>query len=196
MYRIEYGFFWGGMSAANKPHRTWQEIATELGKEHNPARLNVLAQELDEALKREDCIIGETLSKYLLLVDDEDAIRVTLAAILRKYGFAVEVAASVPEAIQKTQKYHFDVLLSDLNISQAGDGFAVVRAFRQFCPEGAAVILTGYPGLESAVEGIHEKIDDYLVKPIEPDLLVSIIERQLAERAGAASGQSSVRYPE
>ena len=177
------------MSSENNAFGLWQQIAAELAQEDNPERLKVLAKELDEALKRrEEFIIRKNLSKRLLLVDDEEAVRLTLAAVLRKSGFAVEVAASVPEAIQRMQQYHFDVLLSDLNINENGDGFAVVRAFRQFCPHSAAIILTGYPGFESAVEGIHEKIDEYLVKPIEPDLLVSTLERRLAERASAASG--------
>jgi ActR/RegA family two-component response regulator len=42
--------------------------------------------------------------------------------------------------------------------------------------------LTGYPAFESAVEGIHHEIDDYIVKPADIDVLVATVERKLASR--------------
>jgi DNA-binding NtrC family response regulator len=87
----------------------------------------------------------ENISKRLLLVDDEASIRATLPLILQQRGFHVNVAASVPEAIQKIQNHNFDAVLSDLNIGQPGDGFTVVRALRKVNPRCVAIILTGYP---------------------------------------------------
>jgi DNA-binding NtrC family response regulator len=99
----------------------------------------------------------ENISKRLLLVDDEASIRATLPLILQQRGFHVNVAASVPEAIQKIQNHNFDAVLSDLNIGQPGDGFTVVRALRKVNPRCVAIILTGYPGFESAVEAFRRK---------------------------------------
>jgi|SRR5581483_3725857 DNA-binding NtrC family response regulator len=122
------------------------------------------------------------LSKRLLFVDDEASIRATLPLILRSRGFDVEVAASVREAFDAIQQHTFDILLSDLNIAEAGDGYLVVRAVRESNPRCVAIILTGYPAFESAVEGIHHEIDDYIVKPADIDVLVATVERKLASR--------------
>lgn len=121
----------------------------------------------------------------LLIVDDEESIRLTLPRILQERGFDVKVAASVPEAIQKIQDYEFDALLSDLNIGQQGDGFVVVRAMRQVNPHCVTVILTGYPGFETAVQGIRHQIDDYIVKPADIDFLVASLKEKLVARQAA-----------
>ena len=121
--------------------------------------------------------------KRLLFVDDEEGIRVTLSAILQARGFNVTVAASVQEAIQAIENRKFDVLLSDLNIGELGDGFTVVRAIRKVNPRCVAVILTGYPDFETAVRGIHEKIDDYITKPADIDSLVATLQQRLVDQA-------------
>jgi len=126
-------------------------------------------------------------STRLLFVDDEPSIRATLPLILRARGFEVMVAATVPEAFQVIQQYGFDVLVSDLNITEAGDGFKVVRAARDANPQCVAIILTGYPAFETAVEGIQCEIDDYVVKPADIDLLVATMERKLATRRSRLS---------
>jgi DNA-binding NtrC family response regulator len=122
------------------------------------------------------------MSKRLLFVDDEDSIRATLPLILRSHGFDVEVAASVPEALTTIRQQPFDVLVSDLNIGEAGDGYVVVRAMRDVNPRAVAIILTGYPAFDTAVQGIHHEIDDYVVKPADIDALVATVNSKLASR--------------
>jgi CheY-like chemotaxis protein len=73
-------------------------------------------------------------SKRLLFVDDEDSIRTMLPLISQGYGFHVTSAANVREALDKIKSYSFDVLLSDPNIDEPQDGYAVVRAMRQANP--------------------------------------------------------------
>jgi ActR/RegA family two-component response regulator len=105
-----------------------------------------------------------------------------LPLVLQQRGFEVKVAGSVAEAVAKIKSNTFDVLLSDLNIGEAGDGFAVVRAIREVYAQCVAIILTGYPGFETAVEGIHHDIDDYVVKPADIDILIATVEQRLAAR--------------
>jgi DNA-binding NtrC family response regulator len=113
-------------------------------------------------------------------VDDEEAIRFTLGAILRKHDFEVSTAASVAEALQKITSEKFDVLLSDLNIGNPGDGLTVISAMLRTQPEAVTMILTGYPAFETALEAIRQQVDDYIVKPASIPVLVSTIESKLA----------------
>jgi DNA-binding NtrC family response regulator len=66
----------------------------------------------------------------ILFVDDEDSIRLTLPLLLETFGFKVSTAASVTEALRMMTERKFDVLISDMNIERAGDGFTVVNAMR------------------------------------------------------------------
>jgi DNA-binding NtrC family response regulator len=121
--------------------------------------------------------------KRLLFVDDEPNIRATLPTILRRYGFTVAVAGTVAQALDKIKTEEFGLLLCDLNIESEGDGFNVVRAMREKNPDCVSIILTGYPALETAVDGIHLGIDDYLMKPTNADALVALLAEKLAKRA-------------
>jgi ActR/RegA family two-component response regulator len=120
------------------------------------------------------------MQRRLLLVDDEEVIRITLSAVLSKYSFEVSVAASVAEALQKITSETFDILLSDLNIGNPGDGLTVVSAMRRTQPEAVTMILTGYPAFETALEAIRQQVDDYIVKPADIPALVRTLESKLA----------------
>jgi YesN/AraC family two-component response regulator len=91
----------------------------------------------------------------------------TLAAILSKEGFDVTTVGSVPEALQTIQTDQFDILLSDLNIGQPGDGFTVVSAMRRVQPRALTYILTGYPDFENALAAIRNQVDDFFTKPVD-----------------------------
>lgn len=118
----------------------------------------------------------------ILFVDDEPSIRLTLPAILEMHGFVVTTASDVPEALGLIQKEQFDVLLSDLNIGQPGDGFTIVSAMRRTQPNAVTVIITGYPAFETALEAIRKQVDDYVVKPTDVNQLIETIERKLHQR--------------
>ncbi len=118
--------------------------------------------------------------KRLLFVDDEPSIRLTLPPVLEDHGFLVTTAESVPDAIARIDASNFDVLVSDLNIGQDGDGFQVVSAMKNRNPDCVNIILTGYPAFESAVLAIRHQVDDYVVKPADIDVLISTIKGKLS----------------
>ena len=123
------------------------------------------------------------IHKRILFVDDEPAIRATLAVILRRYGFIVTLAASVAQALEEIEEQQFDILLCDLNIERESDGYEVIRAMQKINPNCATIVLTGVPAVESAIEGIRLGIDDYLIKPATTDALVALLADKLAARS-------------
>ena len=127
--------------------------------------------------------------KRLLFVDDEPNIRLTLPPVLEDHGFAVTTAESVDDAIGRIDTARFDVLLSDLNIGQEGDGFQVVSAMKKRHPQCVTIILTGYPAFESAVLAIRHQVDDYVVKPADIDVLIKTINQTLTRQS---SGEGRV----
>lgn len=119
----------------------------------------------------------------LLFVDDEASIRLTLPPLLAKKGYEVTVAATVKEGLQKIYSQPFDVLLADLNIGGAGDGFTLVGAMHQTQPDAVNIIITGYPDFESALDAIRKQVDGYVVKPANIDELSRHIEEKLTDRS-------------
>lgn len=117
------------------------------------------------------------LGQRLLLVDDDKNVLITMGAILKRHGFQVTSASSVSEAIHEITKQTFDILVTDLNIGEPGDGFTVVSAMRRMQPDAAALIITGFPAFDNALQAIRQQVDDYLVKPIPPADLLATIER-------------------
>lgn len=116
----------------------------------------------------------------LLLVDDEENIRLTLPILLEQHGFQVTSVESVTDALIQISAVTFDVLVADLNIQREGDGFLVIAAMRRAQPQCKNFILTGYPGLENAIRAIQNQVDDYFTKPADIEELVSKIKARLA----------------
>src|SRR5262249_21041595 len=122
------------------------------------------------------------MATRVLFVDDEAGIRETLKPILEHHGFEVTTSATVFDALEQINHAKFDVLLSDLNIGQPGDGFTVVSAMRRVQPQAATFILTGYPDFDTALQAIRSQVDDYLLKPADVPTLTHAIKRRLEDR--------------
>src|SRR5918997_3709115 len=103
----------------------------------------------------------------LLLVDDEEPIRLTLGAMLRRAGYDVTTASSGEDAIVLLGHQRFDVVIADLKMAGI-DGMGVVRAAQERDPDIVCMILTGHGTLESAIEGLRRDIFDYLLKTSDP----------------------------
>jgi CheY-like chemotaxis protein len=116
----------------------------------------------------------------ILLADDNDAVRNMLQVTLERDGFEVVAVASVSEALARIATEKFDVLLSDLHMPQAGDGFTVVSAMRHTHPNAVTLVLSGYPALDEALAAIRLQADEVLVKPIEIASLREVIREKLA----------------
>ncbi len=129
----------------------------------------------------------------ILFVDDEPNILLTMPAILRQHGYEVTAVGTVSEALTQITTAAFDVLISDLNIGHAGDGFTVVSAMRRTQPTCVTLILTGYPGFDSALEAIRSQVDDYLIKPAPIPNLINLIEQKLENpKPGAAAATKRI----
>src|SRR5215467_8753742 len=125
------------------------------------------------------------MATRILFVDDEAGIRETLKLILQQHGFEVTTSGTVFEALEHINHATFDVLLSDLNIGQPGDGFTVVSAMRRVQPQAATFILTGYPDFDTALQAIRSQVDDYLLKPMDVPALIDVIQRRLEKKRPA-----------
>jgi len=124
----------------------------------------------------------------LLLIDDEDDFRQTLAKRLAKRGFAVEQASDGAQGLALLEAGNVNVVVLDLKMPGM-TGMEVLQKIKGRCPGIEVILLTGHATTASGVEGIKSGAFDYLTKPIELDHLVTKITqarekilRQEAER--------------
>jgi DNA-binding NtrC family response regulator len=100
-------------------------------------------------------------------------------AALERDGFEVIPVANVREALSRIATENFDLLLSDLHMRHAGDGFTVVSAMCHTHPNAVTLVLSGYPAIDEALSAIRLQADEVLIKPIEIALLREIIHEKL-----------------
>ena len=117
----------------------------------------------------------------ILVVDDEENLRITTAAILEKDGYIVDVAASGDEAISLLKNVDYDLVLTDLHM-EGGDGLSVLNQIRNQSPFTISVVLTGFASVESAIAALQEGAYDYLVKPCDIDSMRHTIRRGVEHR--------------
>jgi DNA-binding response OmpR family regulator len=117
----------------------------------------------------------------ILLVDDEASIRLTLGTLLERTGYAVTPADGGEQAVQLLEHQSFDLLLTDLKMPGI-DGMQVVAAARQRQPGLAVIVLTGHGSLESAIDGLHQQIFDYVLKTTPPEQVVARVRAALDAR--------------
>jgi DNA-binding response OmpR family regulator len=116
----------------------------------------------------------------ILLAEDKDEVRVAFQEGLESHGFEVAPAASVCEALRLISTENFDVLLSDLHMPDASDGFTVVNAMRHTQPNAVTLVLSNYPVLQAAMTAILLQADQVLLKPIAFTELTEIIRKKLS----------------
>jgi CheY-like chemotaxis protein len=116
--------------------------------------------------------------RVLLVDDDRDDIFLT-RRLLESKNCEVASATSVIEALKRIAAQCFDVLITDLHMPDAGDGFAVVTAMRHCQPEALILVVSGYPDVQKAMSAIALQADEILVKPFEVEQLTRLIDEKM-----------------
>lgn len=107
----------------------------------------------------------------ILIVDDDEAVRLSYLRSLAGARYNVESALDGTEALRAMEQRPYDVVLLDLRMPGM-DGMSVLKAIKQRWPESEVVIITGYPSLETVKEAVELGACDYLSKPVGPDQVI------------------------
>jgi DNA-binding NtrC family response regulator len=136
----------------------------------------------DETIDRhETALVTSTTSFPVLLVEDKDSLRVMLRHALEAQGHVVLEARDETEAVHQLRQSRPAVVLTDLKLP-TGDGFGVLRAAKELDPELPVVVMTAYGSIQDAVTAMREGATDFLAKPVDPDHLLLMVERAIAQR--------------
>ena len=114
----------------------------------------------------------------VLVVEDQKAMRSTMAAMLRGAGHEVSECASSAEALALHARTPFELVLTDLRLD-GGDGLGLLRRLRAMSHAPEVIVVTAYSTIESAVEAMRTGAFDYLPKPFSSSELAVRVERAL-----------------
>jgi DNA-binding response OmpR family regulator len=129
----------------------------------------------------------EPQSPRILLVDNDEQILSSLRDVLEINQFQVTTACNVTAALHLIDTQAFDLLLSDLHMPGAADGFTLVSAMRHVNPKAATLVFTGYPALAEAMDTILLQADQVLVKPMPTAALIAAIRENLLKAGNRVS---------
>ena len=101
----------------------------------------------------------------VLVVEDQDSARESLAELLRGEGYEVHEAADGNAAISLVNQLDLDLVLTDLTMP-GSDGIGVLRHIRDVSPQTLVILMTAHASVETAVEAIRLGAQDYLLKPL------------------------------
>ena len=114
----------------------------------------------------------------ILVVDDEEALRIVLSAELEGEGYQVDSAADGQEAINTLATKEFDLILLDIKMPNV-DGFEVLKYVKEHCAKTKVVMLTGFADLKNAIESKKLGAEDFVSKPYDLVDLLTTVERVL-----------------
>lgn len=114
----------------------------------------------------------------ILVVDDEDALRLVLSTELEGEGYHVASAADGQEAINILGGQDFDLILLDIKMPNV-DGFEVLKFVKEKQPKTKVVMLTGFADLKNAIESKKLGAEDFVSKPYDLVDLLTTVERVL-----------------
>ncbi len=122
----------------------------------------------------------------LLLIEDDDALRETLASRLRNEGFAVDEAADGREGRYFAQEYPVDLAIVDLGLPEVS-GLEIIREARSAGRTFPILILTARDRWQDKVDGLEAGADDYVVKPFQYEEVSARVNALLRRSGGWAS---------
>lgn len=125
----------------------------------------------------------------ILVVDDELLIRDLLYDFFASQGWEIIVAEGGQKAVDYLKNQKFDVVLTDLKMPDI-DGMDLTGRIRNLYGDLPVIIMTGYPSLDSAVEALRYKVDDYIVKPFNVNKLFKTVKRVVELKRQEVNSQS------
>ncbi len=127
----------------------------------------------------------------ILIVEDEEIVKETLAENLKEKGFFVETAENATNALTMIKQFYYDIMLVDYRLPDM-NGLALIREANVISKETVSIVVTGYSSVETAVDAMRMGAYDYLLKPVDIESLVTEIKSIINEREVLKQGKETL----
>ncbi len=117
----------------------------------------------------------------ILVLDDEDAIRMALRGHLELYGYRVFDCATLEEAFDILGTQRLDIIISDINL-KGSSGKSLLTFVKKNHPQISVIMITGAPDIQDVIEIMKQGADDYVLKPFEIENILDTIKKSLNKK--------------
>lgn len=117
----------------------------------------------------------------ILVVDDEESVRMVLSQVLQEDGYSVTEAASAEQALELMNKETFCLVITDI-VMPGMTGIELLKKIKQLYPETQVIIMTSYASLDTAITALRYGAYDYFFKPFKDIELVSATTARAIEK--------------
>jgi DNA-binding NtrC family response regulator len=114
---------------------------------------------------------------HIMVVDDEEVMRESLAAWLREDGYSVDTASAGAEAVRMARAKDYAIYFVDLKMPGGMDGIETMMEIRKIHPEASIIIVTAYATVDTAITAMKEGAQEYIVKPCNPEEISMLVNR-------------------
>jgi DNA-binding NtrC family response regulator len=129
----------------------------------------------------------------ILIIDDDASVRKVLAMALEDDGYIVDTAENGGEAIRKSNANFYNLALIDIRLPDM-EGTRLLKEMKDTVPKMVKIVVTGYPGLQNAVEAVNKGADGYIVKPFKmEDLLKTVREHLKKQEEAKKYGEEKIK---
>ena len=121
------------------------------------------------------------VSESILVVDDDHDFLSIIRKILEKKGYKISTVPSAFEALEKLEKRVYNIAILDISLPDA-DGTELLSKILELHPDIITIMLTGHSSVKNAVQSLNRGAFAYLEKPVDPENLLSVINRGLEKQ--------------
>ena len=127
------------------------------------------------------------MKKRILFIEDDATYQKFIASLLIREGYEVTMCDNAVDAIEIYHEDKFHLILTDLMMDSV-DGMQLLSYIRNYDYEIKIIMLTANEGYEAEIQALNMSADDYIYKPVMPDVLLARIARALADPGSKKSG--------
>lgn len=138
----------------------------------------------------------ESISARILVVDDDKDILESLRDVIElETGAEVEVATDIFTAHRIADGFHPDIALIDIKLGKSKSiGINLVPVLKEINPDVVCIMMTAYREAEYAIKALRSGADDYLLKPLDPEALLVLIEKHSRKQRLINAGREAEHY--
>lgn len=127
----------------------------------------------------------------VLIVDDDESVQSVLYKVISSNGIDAQIVSSGEEALEVTRRYHFDLILLDINM-RGIDGFEVVQTLRKRGVKTPIILVSGRKEDYDTLYGLDIGADDYITKPFNPIVLGAKVKAMIRRNRTQSADLSNI----
>ncbi len=128
----------------------------------------------------------------ILIVDDEEGMRIALSEALKRAGYRTSLSVDGMDALSKIKGSDYSMVITDMKMPRMS-GFEVLREIKRTSPQIPVVMITAYGTVENAVEAMKQGAQDYILKPFSFENVVEVVRCGLSNKQTVSSASKTVK---